>query len=569
MAPNSLFAGSAVFALATVGLLHPSFVAGTVVPRQGLLDSIIIPNADNVLGYLTLPTEVPGLPGVQVQWTSSHPEVVSDKANGTIAAGVVNRPAIGSSPVTVTLTACVTIGHCQQNCRQISVTVQPSVKVAQFSRYAMANFARSNSQPGQQVYMATSLGNEATTWVATNAGDAVLVSSKGMHGTRDPFVVRSPEGDRFYLIATDLNVDATEYGWQGWDWAQSGASRYIEVWESYDLRNWSEQRHVLVAPEEAGMTFAPESIWDPQIGAYVVYWTSSMYPAGTSYSSDRNATNGRYPLTRGQSIYTTTRDFITFTPAKVMSGRPGHGTLDPSIVQDEGFYHRFVSDRISTGVNLTTYARCESEDIYQERARSILAPENEWELVESCITHDTMNTTYAEGPMIIRSNPGDPRGKGYYLYADQRWDGSPSGLPMEQQYHPYWTEDIAKPKWKPIDWTQKPDYKLSQGVIRHGSIWAVTTAEHAALRGADLVAIEVTSPNKSIYRVGEPLDLAGMVVSALYSDGIQDDELFEGHGGYSVTGFNAFVVGIQLVEVTYTVVDTTRTASFEVDVQDG
>lgn len=39
----------------------------------------------------------------------------------------------------------------------------------------------------------------------------------------------------------------------------------------YDLRNWSEQRHVLISPEEAGMIYGPEAIWDPEIGAYVVY----------------------------------------------------------------------------------------------------------------------------------------------------------------------------------------------------------------------------------------------------------------------------------------------------------
>ncbi|TQS18762.1 hypothetical protein FLW16_42340 [Microbispora sp. KK1-11] len=76
------------------------------------------------------------------------------------------------------------------------------------------------------------------------------------------------------------------------------------------------------------MAFGPEAIWDQSIGAYVVYWTSSMYPPGTYYTSDRDDPNGRHPLTRNQTLYTTTRDFVTFTPAKVMSGRPGHGTLD-------------------------------------------------------------------------------------------------------------------------------------------------------------------------------------------------------------------------------------------------
>ncbi|MDG4757359.1 hypothetical protein [Micromonospora sp. WMMD710] len=43
---------------------------------------------------------------------------------------------------------------------------------------------------------------------------------------------------------------------------------------------------------------------------------------------DRTDPNGHYPRTRNQTLYATTRDFVTFTPPQVMSNRPGHGTLD-------------------------------------------------------------------------------------------------------------------------------------------------------------------------------------------------------------------------------------------------
>ncbi|EXA44068.1 hypothetical protein FOVG_05573 [Fusarium oxysporum f. sp. pisi HDV247] len=539
------------------------------VPGTKVLNAIVIPNADNVRGYLHLPTELPAYPGVYIDWKSSHPDVVSDRPRGRIAAGVVKRPPVDSDAVTVHLTACLKDGGYRPLCRQFPVTVQPSVDVAQFSRYAMTNFARSNSNIGQQVYFATSVGNDPTAWVATNDGKAVLNSTKGMHGTRDPVVVRTPEGDRFFLIATDLNVDGVEYGWKDWDWAQSGASRYIEVWESDDLRNWSQQRHVLVSPEEAGMTYAPEAIWDPEIGAFVVFWTSSMYPKGTHYSSDKSDPNGRYPLTGGQTLYSTTRDFVNFSPAKVMTARTGHGTLDPVIIPDgKGYYQRIVSDRNSTGVNLTWYGLpCDSEDLYQERARSVLAQPDEWQLVATCITHRTMNTTYAEGPLVFEANPEDLRGKGYYMYADQKWAVSPSGEFMEEQYQPYWTADVGNPDWQPINWTQKPDYNLSLGVIRHGHIWSLTTAEHAALRGTNLRSINIIPPKKRVYSIGESLDLEGMIVSARYSDGITDDGLFEGYGGYSISGFDPRRKGKQAVKVSYSVVGITKTASFTVKVK--
>lgn len=170
------------------------------------------------------------------------------------------------------------------------------------------------------------------------------------------------------------------------------------------------------------MTFAPEAIWNPAIGAYVVYWTSSVYEPGTSFTPNRSDQHRRVPVTRNQTLYTTTRDFVTFTPAQVMSGRPGHGTLDAVIIRDAetGYYHRFVADRTSTGTGTTKYVTsCESEDIYQERARSVLAPPEQWELVAGCITHNAMQTTSAEAPMVVKANPGDARGPGYYLWADR------------------------------------------------------------------------------------------------------------------------------------------------------
>jgi hypothetical protein len=443
------------------------------------LAGIMIPNAGDVRGNVTLPTAVAGIP---VQWTSSNRRIVSDRADGAIAAGVVTRPPVGASPAQVTLTACIA-GAGDRACRTFALTVRPSVKLGEFTRYGMVNFARSNSHDGQQIYMAASIGNDPTRWVAVNDGDVVLESTKGMHAVRDPSLVRSPEGDRFYLIATDLNVDGTAFGWRGWDWAQSGASRYIEVWESTDLRTWSEQRHVLVAPEEAGMTFAPEAIWDSSIAAYVVYWTSSMYAPETHFTADRSDPKRRFPITRNQTLYTTTRDFVTFTSPQVMSGRPGHGTLDAVIIRDDGgIYHRFVTDRTSTGVGTTKHvASCGSEDIYQERATSVLAPPEQWELVANCITHRAMNTTYAEAPMVTKANPGDARGPGYYLWVDQKWAGSPAGNPMEQQLHPYWSEDLSSGKWVPLEWNEKPNYKLARGVLRHGNVFPLTEGEHAAL----------------------------------------------------------------------------------------
>jgi hypothetical protein len=539
---------------------------------QNVLSSIAIPNVDDIRGNITLPTSIEGIPEMQITWTSSDPDIVSDKPNGKVAPGVVRRP---RQPTQVALTASIEIESGQKKTTKITrnfqLTVQPSVKLAPFSGYGMVNFARSNCHHGQQVYMAYSVGNDATRWKAANNGQPILTSTKGVHAVRDPSLIRSPEGDRFYLLATDLNMDGVEHGWRGWEWAQSDSSRYIEVWESRDLRTWSDQRHVLVAPPEAGMAFAPEAIWDPEIGAYVVFWTSSMYPAETYFTEDPNDPKRRHPLSRNQTLYATTRDFVSFTPARVMSGRPNHGTLDACMIHEEetGYFHRFVCDRISTGVGVTRYAaNCPADDIYQERSKRVLAPEEDWQLIASCITHKAMNTTYAEAPLVFQANPGDPRGKGYYLFSDQIWADSPAGRPMEEQLHPYWTSELSSGQWSPIEWTQKPEYEGCQGVMRHGTIISLTSADHAAVRGADLVSLTVQPPFNVTYTVGELLDSSDLVVTAKYSDAVTE-QLGEGYGGYILSGSGPWPTpGKYTVAVSYTLLEVTLIASFDIDVRE-
>lgn len=62
----------------------------------------------------------------------------------------------------------------------------------------------------------------------------VLSSNIGEKGVRDPFILRSAEGDKFFMIATDLRIASGK----GWDAAQTAGSKSIIVWDSNDLVNW-------------------------------------------------------------------------------------------------------------------------------------------------------------------------------------------------------------------------------------------------------------------------------------------------------------------------------------------
>src|ERR687893_2427709 len=104
-----------------------------------------------------------------------------------------------------------------------------------YEGYVFAYFTGEGTADGEQIYFAASRGNDPLRWDELNAGRAVLTSTLGDKGVRDPFIIRSHEGDRFFLIATDLKI----YGNGDWDAAQRRGSKYIEVWESTDLVHWS------------------------------------------------------------------------------------------------------------------------------------------------------------------------------------------------------------------------------------------------------------------------------------------------------------------------------------------
>lgn len=78
-------------------------------------------------------------------------------------------------------------------------------------------------------------------WIVINNGMVIFNFIKGMYVMCDFVIVCLFEGDRFFFIVIDFNVDGKEYGWLNWDWVQSGVSCYIEVWEFDDLYNWFEQ----------------------------------------------------------------------------------------------------------------------------------------------------------------------------------------------------------------------------------------------------------------------------------------------------------------------------------------
>ena len=95
--------------------------------------------------------------------------------------------------------------------------------------------------------------------------------------------------------------------------------------ESNDLVNWSKERLVKVARDDAGCTWAPEIVYDDITGEYVLFWASRV--AQDNYAKQR--------------IYMAkTRDFYTFTEP-VLWIEKSHDVIDTTVIKHNGMYYRF------------------------------------------------------------------------------------------------------------------------------------------------------------------------------------------------------------------------------------
>ncbi|GGM79855.1 family 43 glycosylhydrolase [Dactylosporangium sucinum] len=396
-------------------------------------------HADDVRGNLTMPTT--GLHGATVTWRSAQPATVTPD-------GVVRRPAHGAGDARVTVTATVTVGTATAE-RAVELTIRELPASAPYAGYAFSYFT-GNSIAGEKIYFAASRGNNALRWTEVNGGQPKLESSYGTLGLRDPFLIRSPEGDRFYLIATDLSI-----GRNGdWDLAQRQGSRYLEVWESTDLVSWSAQRHVLVSPPAAGNTWAPEAYWDDTRGEYLVFWASKLYAA-----NDPNHTGSTY----NRMLAATTRDFVTFSEPMAWQDR-GESRIDSTVIKAGDSYYRFTKDEGGGGTGCS--------DIIQEKSSSLTAVDlpgkPAWSMVDSCIGRKA-GTSAVEGPTVFKANPGDTSGSAYYLFVDE-YGG--------RGYIPLGTNDLANPNWR-----VPAAYSLPASP-RHGTVIPVTQRELDALTDA-------------------------------------------------------------------------------------
>lgn len=307
-----------------------------------------------------------------------------------------------------------------------------------YSAYLFAYFKGEGLSQGEQIYFAVS--RDGLHWTDLNDGNPVLVSTMGEKGLRDPFIMRSADGEKFYVIATDLKIN----GNGNWSAAQTTGSKSIMVWESTDLVHWSEQRMCRVAPDGAGCTWAPEAVYDDASGQYLVFWSSKI-PSGDN-------THRVY--------YCTTKDFKSFSEAKVWielrnASNRVISVIDATAIKVGDTYYRFKKNEATEPHKNGLPSG--GKYIIMEKSNSLLGNWTE-------ISSDMSSLSGVEGPTCFKFNNEE---KWCLLLDDFGGKG----------YFPLVTSDLSSGRFTQLNSSQ---YSFPS-VMRHGSVINLTEDEYFGL----------------------------------------------------------------------------------------
>ena len=487
-----------------------------VVPTLGEEDEI----HDGVYGNVYLPET---LDGANLTWWSSNPSIINPKWDGDAAPGVVNRPI---KDIDVTLMAKIEKdGNATKYEQKVTVkAAAPEIEDEDYEAYLFGHFIGEGTgttvngekiATGEQIFFALADVGQGLHFKDMNGSTSnnlkpVLVSDVGECGVRDPFICRSPEGDTFYLIATDLSV----YVRGGWNnnagQATKTGSHSIILWESHDLVNWTHSRQIPVAREDAGMAWAPEMIFCEETGEYYIFFSSTVLD---DYSKGLDSKI----LERDCVYYTTTRDFVHFgetkkfiSNTKYQDNITSRNESDANAINND---YRKVIDGSAIKIGDYYYSACKdggnNEDgggIRIQRTSSLLPEEQvrpdgeteeavQWEFVQNL----------ADVGFQFQSRNADNKcfeGPEWFLYnvADRKDPDVPEiGLMADFYantsvgYVPWATTDVEDKNnengsWRILESGADKDFSWDSQTKRHGTILRITAEEAERLKEAYPIA---------------------------------------------------------------------------------
>lgn len=203
--------------------------------------------------------------------------------------------------------------------------ISSSIVNAKNGDYYLFTYFNSDKTEGGQVWYAIS--KDGVNFEPINGGKPVIAAdSISVSGAvRDPHILRGKNG-WFYQVVTDLN-------WPLGKWTCRG----FVMMRSRDLVNWEHhavqfpERYAGKDPAKADAVWAPQTIYDPSAGKYMIYF--SMH----------SPKDGPYPTDKVFYAYAN-EDFSDLENDPQPLFDYNGPTIDTDIVQDkDGVYHCFFN----------------------------------------------------------------------------------------------------------------------------------------------------------------------------------------------------------------------------------
>ncbi len=194
----------------------------------------------------------------------------------------------------------------------------PNIVEKDYVAYLFTYF-HGNSVEEEQICFAVSL--DGYNYRALH-NDRPVINSKEISetgGVRDPHILRSQDGETFYMVVTDMTSS------KGWD-----SNRGMVLLKSEDLVNWTSSainiQKKYPGQENLKRVWAPQTIYDPHAGKYMIYW-SMQHGDGPDiiYYAYAN------------------EDFTDLegTPRQLFFPKNGKSCIDGDIVYKNGIFHMF------------------------------------------------------------------------------------------------------------------------------------------------------------------------------------------------------------------------------------
>ncbi len=392
-----------------------------------------------------LPLDKAGAQGSSIQWKSSRPDYLSDEGK------LLKLSPRNGKRVQVKMTATVTSGTVKKK-KVFPVTIAYTEPV--YDGYLFAYFEGSG-EALQQEQLRFGASADAIHWFALNDNQPIIPSSEISQtgGIRDPYIVRGEDEHTFYMVATDMFTHK-----DGW-----GSNPGIILLKSPDLIHWTHGIIDLARdyPEKFGnahWVWAPQVIFDPEVGKYLVYFTVRFRDDDKLdfYCAHAN------------------EDFTAFLQEPEFMFRAKYGAIDGDIIYKDGTYHFFFK-----GNTKDENGHEVKNGIKQATGPSLRGPWKEDGLYLD-VYADTR--TVVEGSSVFKLNNSDTYILMYDLYSNLRYEFQRS-------------KDL-------YTFTQTPESFTKNFNPRHGSVIGITREEAIRLNAKwggvpeDLLHVPVSSSAK-------------------------------------------------------------------------